>query len=246
MQILIQPKYQSAFEFVSNLPEKFGTEGETIYASRNVVKRFKNDDKEWIVKRYKTPNLIQRLAYTFWRKSKAKRAFLYAQKLESIGIDTPEGIACVECKKYRLFHTGYFISGVCHYPPLYPLLVKEEAFDKRAASALAAFFVSMHQKGFFHGDPNLSNILYHIDEAGKYHFTVIDTNRSTFKASASPKECLENLKRITHRRDLLQYITEEYASLRGWDIAQSTKQVMDALGKFEKRKRNKRFYKKLF
>jgi hypothetical protein len=45
---------------------------------------------------------------------------------------------------------------------------------------------------------------------------------------------------------LLQYITEEYASLRGWDIAQSTKQVMDALGKFEKRKRNKRFYKKLF
>ena len=44
MQILIQPKYQSAFEFVSNLPEKFGTEGETIYASRNVVKRFKNDE----------------------------------------------------------------------------------------------------------------------------------------------------------------------------------------------------------
>lgn len=243
MKIIVLPKYRSASDFVARLPEAFEKEGEVIYAGRNVVKRFDTAYGEWIVKRYKTPNLIQRLAYTFWRKSKAERAFLYAGKLNSIGIDTPEGIGYVECGKNGLFHTGYFISTACHYPSLHPALVTNAEFDKRLASALASFLVSMHRKGVMHGDPNPANILYHTDEEGRFRFSVIDTNRSVFKASLSRKECLDNLKRVTHRRDLLQYIVEEYATLRQWDAGQSVEQVMHALGRFEKRRQFKRFLK---
>lgn len=240
MKIIIHPKYQSASAFIARLPEAFETEGEVIYAGRNVVKRFNTAYGEWIVKRYKKPNFIQRLAYTFWRKSKAERAFLYAGILNSIGIDTPEGIGYVECRQNGLFHTGYFISAAYNYPPLHPVLVTSIDFDKQLASALASFLVSMHRKGFMHGDPNPANILYHTDEEGKFCFSVIDTNRSVFKASLSRKECLDNLKRVTHRRDLLQYVVEEYAIGRKWNVRQSVEQVMRALDCFEKRRRFKR------
>lgn len=240
MRIIITPEYQEFQEFFLTLPTRFNTEGTLLYQGRNVVKRFTCGPHTWIVKRYKKPNFIQRLAYSFWRKSKAERAFLYAERLLSLGIDTPQGIAYIECRRNGLLDASYFISTECNYPPLLPILVKQPVFDKRLAAATAAFFVSMHAKGFFHGDPNLSNILYHTDETGQLRFSVIDTNRSIFKAAPTQQECLENLKRVTHRRDLLQYITEEYAALRQWDVSQSVKQVTKALDKFEQRKRVKR------
>ena len=243
MKIIIQPKYQPAFAFIAGLSETFETEGEVIYIGRNVVKKFHTAYGNWMVKQYKKPNFIQQLAYTFWRKSKAERAYLYAERLNSLGIDTPEGIGYIECRKNGLFHTGYFISTVCDYPSLYPVLVGKADFDKRLTSALALFFVTLHQKGVLHGDPNLENILYHTDEEGKLRFSVIDTNRSVFKTLLSRKECLANLKRITHRRELLQYITQEYARLRQWPVSECVKQVMRELDKFEKRKEIKRLFK---
>lgn len=244
MKIIIHPDYQPAFDFVSRLPETFQTEGEVIYTGRNVVKKFKTAYGDWMVKQYKKPNVIQQLAYTCWRKSKAERAFLYAERLNSLGIDTPQGIAYIECRKNGLFHTGYFISTVCDYPPLYPVLVRKADFDKGLVSALALFFVTLHQRGVLHGDPNLDNILYHTDKEGKLRFSVIDTNRSVFKTSLSRKECLANLKRITHRRDLLQYIVQEYARLRQWPVSECVKQVMRELDKFEKQREIKRLLKR--
>lgn len=244
MKIVIHPEYQFASKFISSLPMNFDTEGETIYKGRNVVKRFHTSYGDWIVKQYKKPNFIQQLAYTFWRKSKAERAFLYAGKLLSSGIDTPQGIGYIETQKNGLLCTCYFISTVCQYPPLYQPLVVTPQFNKELASSLAAFFVEMHSKGFLHGDPNLENLLYHTDaQSGRFLFSVIDTNRSIFKSPLTMQECLENLKRTTHRRDLLEFITHEYATLRQWDTSQSIQYVMNALDKFEKKRRIKRFFK---
>lgn len=246
MRIHIQPQYRSEADFIARLPHIFDTEGKTIYAGRNMVKSFTGNYGEWIVKRYKKPNFIQRVVYTFFRKSKALRAYLFAGRLGELGIDTPEGVAVVECNKCGLFHTGYFISTACHDASLYAPLVAAVQFDKSAASALAAFLVTMHEKGFLHGDLNLSNILYRISDIGTYHFTVIDTNRSVFKSDVTPEECLENLKRVTHRRDLLQYIVRKYAALRGWDIPWCMNRVMQALDKLERKEKAKQCYKSFF
>lgn len=245
-RIILQPEYQAASGFIARLPEIFEQQGEMIYSGRNVVKRFHTDYGVWIVKRYRKPNIFQRLAYTFWRKSKAERAFLYAEKLLSAGIDTPAGIGYIECREHGLFRNGYFISAECTDAPLFPILIEKADFDKKLATALAEFFVRMHRAGFLHGDPNLRNILYHTDRQGKPHFSVIDTNRSLFTSNPTPAECLDNLKRISHRRDLLQYIVREYATLRGWDPAQSVCQVTNALDKFEKRKEFKHSFQRVF
>lgn len=242
MKIVVHPKYNDLYDFISQLPTNFESSGEIIYKKRNVVKRFKTDSGEWIVKRYKNPNIIQGIAYTFFRKSKAERAYLFASKLLAKGIDTPEAVAYIEIKKYGLLSTSYFISTTCHNPPVYSALIQTPDYDRNLASALAAFFVKLHEKGILHGDPNLDNILFHEDNQG-LHFSVIDTNRSIFKRSLTRNECLDNLKRIAHRRDLLQYIVEEYALKRQWDIQQSVHQVMNALDKFEKRRKIKRIIK---
>lgn len=240
MKIIIHPKYQSARSFISEIPKRFETEGEMIHDGRNTVKRFKTNENEWVVKRYKNPNIFQRIAYSFFKKSKAERAYMYADRLRKADIDTPEGIAYIEDKKLGLLHFSYFISPACYDPCIFPALVDTKDYDHRLADALTAFFVKLHAKGVLHGDLNLNNILYHQDKKGEFHFSVIDTNRSLFKASLSRLECLDNLKRVTHRRDLLEYIVERYASLRRWDLYESVETVMEALDKFEKRRQMKR------
>ena len=106
MQIVISPKYQVSYDFVLQIPIIFNVEGETVYQGRNTIKRFKTSNGEWIVKRYKKPNIIQRIAYTFFKKSKAERAYLYAQKLQSKNICTPEGMPISKKRNTDLSETA--------------------------------------------------------------------------------------------------------------------------------------------
>ena len=207
-----------------------------LHGGRNTVKRFPRPDTNWVVKHYKRPNLIQRIAYTFFKPSKAERAYRYAQILQERGIDTPDGIAYIELKSHGLLSDCYFISPECTDRPIFPELVETPDYDRTLADELATFFVEMHRKGILHGDLNLSNILYRKEADGKLHFTVIDTNRSQFKDSPSRHECLHNLMRVTHRRDLLDYIVRQYAALRGWEATACSAFVQKALEKFERRR----------
>ncbi|MCI5663335.1 MAG: lipopolysaccharide kinase InaA family protein [Mediterranea sp.] len=238
--MVISPHYEWARAFISRLPDTFDTQGELIYQKRNVVRRICYGGEEWVVKRYKTPHLIQRLAYTFWRKGKAERAYLFAHRLLALGVDTPEGIAYIERRRGGLLADSYFLSRYVPYPALFEPLNETEQFDHRLADSFARFLIGLHEKGILHGDLNLDNVMYHTDADGALQFSLIDTNRSHFKPSLTRAECLDNLKRISHRRDLLHYIIRSYARQRGWDEADATSAVDEALDWFERRRAWKR------
>ncbi|MFA6831440.1 MAG: hypothetical protein WCR36_04115, partial [Bacteroidaceae bacterium] len=112
MKLLINPKYISLRSFIDKVPDIFydKTTGERLYWKRNQVKRYEIDGISLVVKSFKRPNIIQKLAYTFWRPSKAKRAFLFAKKFRDLQINTPEEIACIETFKYGLIDRTYFVS----------------------------------------------------------------------------------------------------------------------------------------
>lgn len=239
MKIVIHPEFVDAADFITQLPRLFEQEGELLYESRNLVKRYRVNGKEMVVKKYKQPNILQRVVYTFFKKSKAERAYLFAGMLRERGFDTPHEIAYIEQKKNGLFLDGYFISLNCDDPPLSELLRKRD-FDRRPADKLAAYMVQLHQKGALHGDLNLTNILYHTDEKGNYEFTLIDTNRSKFKSSPTQQECLENLKRLTHSKALLRYIVFQYATIRGWNARECALKVFRYLLLFEHKRKRKR------
>lgn len=243
IKVTLNPAYQNVSTFVSDLHAHFEHEGVAIYDKRNKVKLFDVDGVSYVVKRYKRPYFIQRLDYTFFRPSKAIRAYKYALKMRRMGIDTPDAVACVEVYSFGIFTVGYFVSTYCGDPDM--KIIKENP-DEKLVEAFAGFIVRMHENGVMHGDLNLSNILYRADSDAEkgFHFTVIDTNRSRFLESPSKQQCLHNLVRVSHDRDLNRKIIGYYARMRGWNEDGCVQTVERMLDTFERRRRIKRKIKK--
>lgn len=239
MKIVINPGYQELADFIKMLPQKFTQLGTIFHDGRNCVKEMKYQQRKFIVKRYKKPHIFQRIAYTFWRKSKAERAYLFSLKLNQLGIDTPIGIGYIEVRHSGLFDQGYFISEVCPDKSLATEALANN-LTPPLINALAAFLVSLHRQGILHGDLNLTNILYHCDPSGEFKFTLIDTNRTKFKTNPSMNLCATNLCRLTHNRTLITEIARQYARLRQWDASHFQQQLIKALDKLEDKENLKR------
>ncbi len=236
MRTVVSPAYTSQRAFLVELPSRVDRgEGDVVHDGRNRVVVFEHDGVRYVVKRFKRANLVQQVAYTFFRPSKARRAYAYAARLRALGFCTPREVAYMERHRGGLFTVGYFISEECAWPTAIVPLVRAEQFDKPLALAVAALLVRLHSQGVLHGDINLSNVLYQPTADG-YAFTLIDTNRSRFTQGwPSDEACLHNLTRLTHRRDLLDFIAQEYARLRGWNPHQTAQNLQQALDNFERR-----------
>lgn len=239
---MVSPGFGPVEGFIKHLPEAFVCGGAMLYNKRNVVKSFIVGGITLVVKRYKRPNIVQRVAYTFFKKSKAERAYIFAKMLRDRGIGTPHEVAYIEVRDGLLMSDSYFVSTSCTLPPLSTLLRRPD-FSHEAADALASFLVRLHLKGVLHGDLNLTNILYD-EHGGHYSFALIDTNRSKFKAPTR-HDCLENLKRLTHDRPLMAYVIGRYAEERGWDREETVMEVIRRVDYFEKKHRRKDRIKKI-
>ena len=168
ISVVVNPSYQHLQDFANQIPACFDSEGTLLYRKRNVVKLYEAEGVQVVVKRYMVPMFHQRVDYTFIRPSKAKRAYLFALRLLEMGIETPTPIAYIEVKRYGLFRQGYFLSTYTTHRSL-----KESIDQLHPGNALfesyVRFLVEMHDKGFLHGDQNLSNILWY-ESADGIHF----------------------------------------------------------------------------
>lgn len=191
--------------FINNLPESFNLlPGKTIYKGRNEIKSFTGEDGfEIIVKRFPKKNFISALLATL-SKSKAHKAYNNSQLFTEIGITTPTPIAYFDERKRKIIGTSYFITAPDYTPDLVNILRKPQ-FDAQIAKKLAQFVAHIHNRNITHGDLNLTNILYDGEK-----FILIDTNRAQKRKRISINQRISDLKRITHRRDLLKFIAAEY------------------------------------
>lgn len=246
--IVVSPEYSQTADFIASLPAAFANgEGRPIHQGRNEIREFEVCGLRLAAKRYKTANAFQRVGYTLFSRTKARKAFEFAAEMRRRGIDTPREVAYIEQKRHGLFAKGYFVCLECNDPPAFHKLVEEPQFDKNLASALAAFIAKMHSKGILHGDLNLGNFLYRPDGKGSFSFTVIDTNRSKFcDGWPTRQQCLRNLVTTTHRRDLFRFIAGRYAEQRGWQPQPAIAEAEALLDDFEQRHRRKDIMKKAF
>lgn len=237
MKTVVSPRYTETETFIKSLPTLVDKgEGEVVYNGRNKVVRFCHNQKSFVVKRYKQANVIQQIAYTFFRKSKAARAYLFAYEFQRRGIDTPTPVAYMEKRSHGLFSTGYFVSSEAEGTETSLLLRDVEDYPCDLAQAVAQQVVLMHSRGILHGDLNLSNFLCKKSDDG-YHFTMIDTNRSHFcDGFPSEASCLKNMVRLTHRRDLYEDLIRRYAILREWDVETTVTKALRLLEHFENRR----------
>lgn len=223
----IAPEYKNCRfvnEFIKGILVMFENEGVLLYNERNTIKSFVVDDPEFpfqrlVVKRFGNRNIFQSFSYSFFRDSKAVRAFHNASELRKRGIKTPQEFACIEEFRHGLLKSSYVITDFTDGRPIWDFFMASENFDETVAKEFARFAVELHEKGILHHDLNSTNVLYHLSEQGNY-FSVIDINRMQIKAAGNeltPDECFENLTRFTGKMDLFEYVLRYYIHYRGWE-----------------------------
>lgn len=233
--------------FVQQLPQRFAAEGETVYNKRNVIKIVDFQGQKIVVKRFKRLSFVQRIIYTFFRSSKAKRAFKNALELLQRGVDTPEGLAFAEESNLGMMTYGYFVSAADFNPPIRDLF-EPEAFSQPLATAFAQFAAMLHKKGILHHDLNSTNVLYADKGNGSFSFSVIDINRMDFSPEGqmpTKKDCYENLTRFTGRMDLFEFVAKAYAQAIGGDAQMVADLIAQKVAHDAAWRRRKDFTRKL-
>lgn len=211
--------------FIDDIQASFEEKGKVIFRERNIVKQFEASQSnsggldEFIVKKYKCPNFLQRIIYSFFRKSKAQKAYWNAKELRTRGVSTPIEIAYAEVWTKGLFETGYFVSLSNFDTAIRGQLIEHQPFDVNLAKAFGVFVASLHERGILHHDLNSTNVLYNKDASG-YHFSLIDINRMKFyPIGILPKleVCFDNLTRFCGDMQLFECVAQAYISARKLD-----------------------------
>ena len=154
--------------------------------------------KEYVIKIYKRPNLCNRIAYTYFRKSKAERAYRHALQLQELGIGTPTPVAYAIKKKKGLFSTGYFISEYLPYNLMHDAYSNLSDCEKEnLTKEFMDFTIDMHSKKVLPLDFNSSNIFYHYEpEEKRYRFALTDINRMRFGKRISVNEAMHSFEQL--------------------------------------------------
>jgi len=223
---VINMQFESLRDKFESAIRNFDSSGELIYRKRNQVRIIEINSQKFVFKKF-GKNFYHSLISRMGAKSKARKAYEIGERLLSLGVVTPYPIA------YFNAESGYFISEYCESSSLADILRRRD-FDREIAARFAKFIAHLHDLGIEHRDLNLSNILYMKDREGE-RFILIDTNRTRFHF-LSYNSVIKNLKRITHRRDLIRAILCVYARERRYDELKLIKDTYRELLKFEKSK----------
>lgn len=180
VKTVVHPDYAYLEDFVRRLPQEDFPVDRVFCDRRNTVVATHDQGIPMVVKKYARPTVFNCFVYTFFRPTKAKRAYRYAMRLERCGVETAAPIGYVHVYRWGIFHTGYFLCRFLPYPTLSSIKKLDETEKRQLGEDFVAFTVFLHRHGLVPGDYNPGNILYHKDSDGKYHFALVDINRFHF------------------------------------------------------------------
>lgn len=214
VHIEVAPHYEFLRAYVEQIPASFNNMGTAVHTARNVIRIDIQNNIKLVIKSYRQIYIFNRFFYANVVPSKAKRAFLYAQRLINKGFQTPTPVAYIECVNNGLMRDSYFISTYVDYQPLKDIyqLPREEALQ--ILDQLAAFTCHLHAAGIYHKDYSIGNILFKKHYEGGYDFSLVDNNRMRF-AKGSFADRMKNLRRLDLPLPMLAYFCQQYARVSG-------------------------------
>lgn len=211
---------------------------------RNVIKLFEINNAVVNVKSFKIPNLINQIAYRFFRKSKAQRSFEYAQHLEKLNIGTPKPIAYFEESTLLLFKSSYYVSEHLDCDLTYRELTRDLNFPhhEEILRAFTRFTYQLHEHNVLFLDHSPGNTLIKLND-GDYQFYLVDLNRMNFK-SLSLEERIKNFARLTIHKEMVEVMSDEYAKCVGENKNKIFEMMWSDTQKFQEKFYRKRRIKK--
>ena len=246
---IINSKFQSLKELVLDAISNFNSKGKVLVeGQRNAIKLFDLKDITLNVKSFKKPNLINKIAYRYFRKSKARRSFEFASKLMEMQIGTPNPVAFFENYDFIGLKESYYACEHLENVFEFREIVQNEAFENRdfIIREFTQFTFEMHEKGIEFLDHSPGNTLIRKNTDGSYSFFLVDLNRMKFHESLDFKTRMKNLSKITHKKDMIVVMSNEYAKLSGEDETIIFETMWGLTADFQYRfHRKKRIKKKL-
>ncbi len=135
-------------------------DGETCHVSRLVW-----NYKDVVVKRYNHKGLIHSFRHTL-KKSRARKAWLHARRLEALGIATPKPLAYVEQRRGRLVWQSYLVTEYVDGRLLYDF-VRDQTIPEQqrfnAVRQVVEMLDELWKHGITHGDLKHTNVLVTTD-----------------------------------------------------------------------------------
>ena len=241
----IKTSFKEYSDFLNNAIINFENSGKPFgNQDRNTLKLFSMDNYTINIKSFKVPNIINQIAYKFFRKSKAQRSFIYANRLIDIGIGTPQPIAFYEFTNFFLFKKSFYVSEQLECDYTYRDLTKDfKILDyENILRAFTRFTYELHEKDVLFLDHSPGNTL--IKRIGNdYKFYLVDLNRMKFK-KLSFEERIKNFNRLTTHKFMVEIMSDEYAKCSGFNYDRVFKNMWNETILFQRKFHNKRKLKK--
>lgn len=189
------------------IKSNFQNNSYTIHKARNELKIIKANNLSTVVKAFKIPNIINRVAYSFIRDSKAKKSYDNSIKIDKY---TPKAIGYIEFFTFGLLSESYFISEEFKYDFTIrePLLDADFNDANEIFRAFARFTLELHNDGIFHNDYSPGNILIK-KENDAYSFKIVDINRMKF-IELSITNRAKNFSKLWAHDYILEIMADEY------------------------------------
>ncbi len=210
---LINPQHQNMLESLIDVEAIFHKASNTIHKARNELKIIEINGIKYVVKSFKVPHFINKVAYTFLRDSKAKKSYTNAMQLKELQVNTPEPVGYIEFFKDTLFSNSYFIAL---YEP-YDFTIREALFHqvddyKEIIKQFVQFTFYIQRKGVSHIDYSPGNILITKTADKKYIFNLVDINRMRFGV-ISVDQGAQNFNKLWAEKDDVEFMIDIYSEL---------------------------------
>jgi hypothetical protein len=218
MEFRLNSKCNMSQDGVLNVLQNFNTTGKIfIDGKRNKIKLFEIEGRTLNVKSFKIPHLLNRIIYQYFRKSKAKRSFEFANKLIESSIGTPEPIAFLQHGNLLGLKDSYYVSEHLEADLTYRELVEIPDYPEAdiILRAFTRFSFLLHQKGIEFKDHSPGNTLIKKKGDGSYEFFLVDLNRMEFHSTMSFELRMKNLCRLTPHKEMVAVMSNEYAKASG-------------------------------
>ena len=209
-KFILNEEFKKFEYFLCNIKQFFKENSNTIHKARNELKVIEHENKKLVVKYFKIPHFINKVVYTFFKKSKAQKSYEYALKIKEF---TPRPIGYIEFYKFGLLDDSYFVSEKFDYD----FTIREPLLDinfpnkNEIFKAFAQFTFDLHENGIYHLDYSPGNILIK-KENDNFIFKIVDINRMKFLNMDLEKRA-KNFSKLWAKDEDLEFIAKEYAKI---------------------------------